>query len=170
MTVEFEIELDPEQSRLIEEVKALKVIREVVLAALLYEHCIYEADVQILLTGDQEIREINRDTRNLDKPTDVLSFPMLEFAEPGDFTGVEADGAVNFHPESGELMLGDIVISVDTAVRQSQEYGHSLIRELAFLTAHSMLHLMGYDHLQEAERAVMEKKQAEILESLGISR
>ena len=90
----------------------------------------------------------------------------------GDFSHLDTLEAQNmyFNLESGELLLGDIVISVERAKEQAKEYGHSLKREMAFLTAHSMLHLMGYDHMEEDERIVMEKKQEEILQNLGITR
>jgi probable rRNA maturation factor len=89
---------------------------------------------------------------------------------PGDFDKLEETCEDCFHPETGELILGDIVISVERAIKQAEEYGHSVIREFAFLTAHSMLHLMGYDHMEEDERGIMEAKQDEIMEILQISR
>ncbi len=147
-----------------------QIIREIVEAALDYEGCPYEAEVNVVLTGDEEIREINRQFRGMDRPTDVLSFPALEFGRPSDFSHVEEAFADCFNPETGELMLGDMMISVDRVIRQAEEYGHSTRRELAFLTAHSMLHLCGYDHMEDGERLVMEKKQEEILESRGYVR
>lgn len=112
---------------------------------------------------------MNREFRQIDAPTDVLSFPMLEYQTPGDFSGFEEEED-SFDPESGELLLGDIVISKDKVLRQAEEYGHSPKREFAFLIAHSMLHLFGYDHMEEDERLVMEQKQREILERVGILR
>ena len=144
-----------------------EIIEEIVEAALDYENCPYEAEVNVVLTDNQCVREINREYRGIDSPTDVLSFPMVEYETPSDFRHVEEMFADCFNPETGELMLGDIMISVDKAEEQADLYGHSLERELAFLTAHSMLHLFGYDHMDEAERAVMERKQEEILENRG---
>ena len=138
-------------------------------AALEYIGCPYEAEVDLLLTHDEEIREMNREHRNIDRPTDVLSFPMLEYETPGDFSGFE-DMPDYFDPESGELLLGDIVISLDRVKAQAEEYGHSVRREYAFLIAHSMLHLFGFDHMEEDERAVMEQKQREIMEKIQILR
>ena len=112
---------------------------------------------------------MNRMFRQIDKSTDVLSFPMLEYETPGDFSAFEQQQEA-FNPESGELMLGDIVISVARARAQAEEYGHSLKREFAFLVAHSMLHLLGYDHMTPEEAAVMEAKQEEVLQRLGITR
>ncbi len=129
-----------------------------------------DSSVDVLLTGNDRIREINRDTRNLDQPTDVLSFPMLEFDTPGQFRPVDEMEDFCFDLDSGELLLGSIVISLDRVQSQAEEYGHSIERELAFLTAHSMLHLCGYDHMEEKERAVMEQMQEAILQKAGYVR
>ena len=129
-----------------------------------------EAEVSVLLTENEEIRRMNREFRQIDRATDVLSFPMIEFDKPGDFSHVEEDYEDCFNPESGELMLGDIVISMDKVAEQAEQYGHSQERELAFLTAHSMYHLFGFDHMVEEEAAVMEKKQRDLLSALHINR
>ena len=147
-----------------------EVARLVVDAALDIVRCPYESEIDLLLTHDEEIHEMNREHRGIDRPTDVLSFPMLEFAIPGDFSGIDEEAEDIFNPESGELMLGDIVISADRVLAQADEYGHSPRREYAFLIAHSILHLCGYDHMDEDERAVMEEKQREIMEKINILR
>ncbi len=147
-----------------------ELLKRVMEECLDYEDCPYEAEISLLLTDNKEIREINKEFRNIDSATDVLSFPAIEYQEPGDFSDLEEAVEEYFHPETGELLLGDIVISVEQAIKQAEEYGHSLVREMAFLTAHSMLHLMGYDHMEEDERSIMEAKQAEILDKLGIIR
>ena len=121
------------------------VIKNVIEAALDYEKCPYEVQVYVLLTDNEEIHQINRE--------------HIEERDPD-----------AFHPETGELMLGDIIISMDKVKEQAKAYGHSNTRELAFLVAHSMLHLMGYDHMVEEERIVMERKQEEILKSCGYIR
>lgn len=144
--------------------------KKVVEACLDYEDCPYESEVTILLTDDSEIQQINNEFRGIDSPTDVLSFPTIEYVVPGDFTNLEETQADCFHPETGELLLGDIVISVDRALLQASEFGHSIEREIAFLTAHSMFHLFGYDHMGEDERRTMEEKQNEVLERLEIFR
>ncbi len=144
--------------------------RSVAQACLDYADCPYEAEVSILLTDNEQIRQINEEFRNLDAPTDVLSFPAIDYEIPGDFSGLEDAAADYFHPETGELLLGDIVISLDKAKEQAREYGHSLLRELAFLTVHSMFHLFGYDHMEEEERRIMEDKQREVLDKLQILR
>ena len=134
-----------------------------------YENCPYESQVELLLTNNDEIQRINNEFRGIDRPTDVLSFPMIEYESPADFSSLEEDDS-NFDPETGELILGNIVISKEKVIAQAEEYGHSPRREYAFLIAHSVLHLCGYDHMEEEERLVMEQKQREILEKLEILR
>ena len=129
----------------------------------------YEPELSVLFTDSEGIREINRENRGLDAPTDVLSFPMLEFETPGDFSFLTEEDEV-FDPITGELVLGDIVLNIDRVLSQAEEYGHSVRREFAFLTVHSLLHLCGYDHMEEEERLVMEEKQRTILDRLGIVR
>ena len=146
------------------------LIREVIMACMDYEDCPYEAEVNVLLTDNEAIHQINLEQRGIDAPTDVLSFPMADFETPADFAPLEEASEDYFNPETGELLLGDIVISVDRVFSQAREYGHSPKRELAFLVAHSMLHLFGYDHMEETEREEMERRQREILEQMGISR
>ena len=124
-----------------------------------------DAEVSLTFTDNSGIKERNRIARGIDKPTDVLSFPMLDY---------EADGTLEICDEDlseGSVVLGDILISMEKAVSQSEEYGHSLKRELCFLTVHSMLHLFGYDHERsQEEEALMFEKQDEILNQLGITR
>ena len=122
------------------------------------------------LTDNEGIHEINRMYRQIDAPTDVLSFPMLSYEQAGDFSALEEDYEDNFNPDTGEIMLGDIVISVDRVREQAAAYGHSERREFAFLIVHSMLHLFGYDHMTPEDAAVMEPKQRQILEEMNISR
>jgi probable rRNA maturation factor len=143
-----------------------KVINE----ALDYENCPYEVTVDVLITDNEGIHEMNREHRGIDRPTDVLSFPNVDYESPADFSNIEDREEDYFDPESGELCLGDIVISIDKVFEQAKEYGHSPMREYAFLIAHSMLHLLGYDHMEPSEAAVMEAKQEEILTRLGITR
>ena len=109
----------------------------------------------VIIVDDEQIHELNKNYRGIDKPTDVISFAL------------EDDDT--FKPLKGRI-LGDIYISIDAAIRQSQEYGHSLLRELCFLTCHGILHLLGYDHMQEEEEKVMFALQERILESYGVTR
>lgn len=134
------------------------------------ENCPYEAQVNLLITDNEGIREFNRQHRGVDAPTDVLSFPMICFEKEADFTVAETDTADYFEPESGELILGDIIISADKVREQARKYGHSLKREFAFLVAHSMLHLCGYDHMEDDKAKEMEQKQEKVLTALGITR
>ena len=134
------------------------------------EKCPYDIEVNLLITDDEGIREYNRQMRNIDKPTDVLSFPGLFFDEPSVFYIVPGEESDYMNPETGNIILGDIIISVERLLKQAEEYGHSIKREFAFLTAHSMYHLCGYDHMTEEEAKVMEEKQEAILALLGITR
>lgn len=130
----------------------------------------YEAEVNLTLTDNEGIHIINKEYREIDRPTDVLSFPMLSYDAPGDFSFLMEENENDFNPDTGEAMLGDIIISVDKVKEQAREYGHSELREFAFLITHSMLHLFGYDHMEPEEAEVMERIQREILEELQITR
>lgn len=123
------------------------------------------AEVSIMLVENEEIRGINRQFRAKDSDTDVLSFPMLQMEE-GRF--MEAPGACDM--VNGNLLLGDIVISVPKALEQAKSYGHSVHRELAFLTVHGLLHLLGYDHEEPEQEEKMTAKQEKILTELGLPR
>ncbi len=164
MTLLFE-----EEGELNLDLPCKELAEKVINAALDYVNCPYEAEVNLLLTMNDEIQEMNENFRSIDRPTDVLSFPMIDYAEAGNFDFLE-DVMDAFHPDTGELMLGDIVISKEKVVSQAEEYGHSIEREYSFLIAHSMLHLFGYDHMEEDERMEMEQKQKDILERLQIVR
>lgn len=133
------------------------------------ENCPYEASVNLVITDNEEIKRVNAEFRNINAPTDVLSFPMIPFETPADYSVVE-DQDEYFDLDTDELLLGDVMISVDRVFSQAEEYGHSTEREFSFLFAHSMLHLLGYDHMEPDEAAVMEKKQAQALEVLEIRR
>ena len=147
-----------------------EVVKLVVDEVLEQENCPYESQVNVLLTDNEGIRYFNKEYRDIDRETDVLSFPNVDFAEPGVFDIDEDAEADYFDPESGELILGDIIISVDEVMEQAQNYGHSRLREFAFLVAHSMLHLSGYDHMEPEEAKVMEAKQEQVLTKLNITR
>ena len=165
MTISIEYEAEKKLDLPYEE-----IINDIVLASLDYEECPYEAEVNVILTDNDAIQEINREHRCIDAPTDVLSFPMVDYKVPSDFDHVGDAVEDYFNPETGELILGDIVISVDKVEEQADKYGHSQTRELAFLVAHSMLHLCGYDHMEDGEREQMEERQKKILETRGYTR
>ncbi len=143
------------------------LLRRVIPAALAAEGVEFPCEVDILFTDDTGIQEINREQRGVDKPTDVLSFPMFELT-PGvipTMEDVEAD------PETSLVPLGDMVLSVERAQAQGEEYGHGSERELAYLAVHSILHLLGYDHLDEGPmKAQMRAREEAILSKLGITR
>ena len=164
MTLYFE-----EEGEITLSLKCCVIAEKVIESALDVVRCPYEAQVNLLLTTNTQIQEMNSEFRGIEKPTDVLSFPMIEYPNPGEFDFLkERDDC--FDPETGELSLGDIVISKEKVIAQAEEYGHSVLREYAFLIAHSVLHLTGYDHMEEEERRVMEKKQDEIMDVLNIIR
>ena len=146
-----------------------ELAEEVVLAALDAEDFPFEAEIGLLLVSLKGIQEINFQQRNLDKPTDVLSFPMIAYERPGDFASIEQEED-NFNPDTGEAMLGDIVLCVDKVKEQAERFGHSEMREFSFLILHSMLHLFGYDHMTKEEAGEMEEKQRKILDQMGIFR
>ena len=133
------------------------------------EDCPFDASASLSMVTEEEIRTHNRDFRGIDRVTDVLSFPMIDFPSPAAFE-YAADREDCTDPESGTVFLGDIVICPERAARQAEEYGHSLERELAFLTVHSMLHLLGYDHEEPAEATIMETKQENVLKHMGLER
>lgn len=135
-----------------------------------YVKCPYEVEVSVSLVDRESIHRMNREFRRVDRPTDVLSFPMMEYGEPADFESGEFLASRTISPETGELMLGDIVLCGEVVREQAEEYGHSERREFSFLVVHSMLHLFGYDHEGEEERNVMEEHQREIMEQLNIRR
>ena len=165
MTINIEYETEKKL-----EIPYEKIIRDIIPAALDYEKCPYEAEVNVILTDNDAIQEINREYRQIDAPTDGLSFPMIEYETESDFSHVEDSVEDFFNPESGELILGDIIISVEKVIEQAEKYGHSKERELAFLIAHSMLHLCGYDHMDDEERERMEARQRDILSGKGYHR
>ena len=138
------------------------VITSIVQASLEFVGCPYPCEVNVLLTDNDSIHEINNQQRNIDRATDVLSFPLIDYTIPGNFDGLEDSRCDYFDLTTDELLLGDIVISI--------EYNHSKTRELAFLVAHSMLHLSGYDHMEDDERRVMEEMQEKILTMKGYTR
>ncbi len=147
-----------------------EVTRQVAMEVLEREGCTLDIQVNVLLTDNDTIRTFNRENRGIDRETDVLSFPNLTFEKEGVFDIAKEEEADCFDPDSGELILGDIIISVDKVKEQAESYGHGVKREFAFLVAHSMLHLCGYDHMAEQEAKIMEGKQEEVLTSLGITR
>lgn len=132
--------------------------------------CEYETECSLLITSQDEIKELNREHRNIDSVTDVLSFPAIDFESPCDYSVINEEDMSLFNPDTGELFLGDIVICYDRVISQAKEYGHSVKREFSFLIVHSLLHLFGYDHIEDGDRVVMEDSQKAILDILNITR
>ena len=163
----FLVENETEESFSFSPEDTMKLVCEAVLEE---ESCPYEVQVNLVLTDNEGIRELNREYRGIDRETDVLSFPNVDFDREGVFDMDENQEADYFDPDTGELVLGDIMISVEKMREQAADYGHSLRREFAFLVAHSMLHLCGYDHMEDGERLVMEERQRRILEDRGYVR
>ena len=134
------------------------LVRRAVEATLAYEGFLNEAEVSVTFTDDEGIRRLNKQFRGIDRATDVLSFPLTDF-----------EGSEEPPVDGDEITLGDIVVSLERAEAQAKEYGHSFERELAFLCVHSMLHLLGYDHVDDEEaEADMRRRQREILEDMGL--
>ncbi len=130
----------------------------------------YEAEVNLVVTDNEEIKRVNGEFRDIHAPTDVLSFPMIPFEIPAGYNVIEEDMNSYVDPDTEEIVLGDIMISAEKVIAQAKEYGHSQEREFAFLVAHSMLHLLGYDHMVPEEAEVMEARQSRVLDMLGITR
>ena len=154
--LENETEEEVEQSLIDELIEVCNAVME-------EEECNFDAEISFTLTDNENIRQINSMYRNIDRATDVLSFPMLEFEDDETDAVYETDGE--------SVMLGDIVISIEKAREQAKGFNHSFRREMAFLTAHSMLHLLGYDHVDDEEgERIMIEKQNKVLNKLGITR
>lgn len=135
------------------------LIQNVISEVLKFENFTQNVEISFSIVLNSEIREINNKFRGIDKVTDVLSFPLIDF------------GSFETLPDlNGTVFLGDIVLSIEKAISQADEYGHSIEREIAFLTVHSVLHLLGYDHLESNEEIIMFSKQEQILNNLNIKR
>ena len=151
--------------------KLINIINEVCEQSLKAEEMNVPYQISLLFVDNEEIREINRDTRGIDKATDVLSFPMLDYPQNKVFKEVYKDTKFNeIYLDGDELVLGDMVLSLERAKEQSIEYNHSFNREVCYLVVHSILHLLGYDHLEPEEEKIMFGKQEDVLNALGIRR
>ncbi len=158
--MKLKIYFENEQSKHTITYKMQILIRHTILETLDYEGMENDAEVSVTFVDDEGIQELNKKFRNMDKPTDVLSFPLLDY---------EGESEEPFFDELCHN-LGDIVISLERAMAQANEFGHSFEREVAFLTAHSMLHLLGYDHeISEEDDADMRRRQNDIMDRLGLS-
>ncbi|WP_461205590.1 rRNA maturation RNase YbeY [Clostridium sp. DL1XJH146] len=130
-----------------------------------------ETEISLIYVNNEEIRRINKETRGIDKETDVLSFPQLEYIEGNVFKNCYLN--YTFMPydlDEGKLVLGDIVLSIQKAREQSEEFEHSIKREVCYLCVHSLLHLLGYDHMEDVDKKIMREREEEILNKFDITR
>lgn len=147
-----------------------KQLEQVIACVCKYVNCPFDVEVSVTMVDKQAIKEMNEEFRDIDRSTDVLSFPMMEYDVPADFEGPAFEQSKTISPDHGELVLGDIVLCAPVIKEQAVEYGHSELREFSFLVVHSMLHLFGYDHMVDEEREQMEERQREVMDILGIHR
>lgn len=165
------IYLDNRQDKIEVNKELEETIMEIVQYTLKEEEVHIPCEISVIFVDNEEIREINNDMRHIDKVTDVLSFPMLEYEEHKVFKELYLD--YNFSPadlNEGNLVLGDMALSLERALEQSVDYGHSFLREVCYLVVHSILHLLGYDHMEEEDKVVMRKREEEILNRFNINR
>lgn len=149
----------------------IEELTKVIEFTLMEEDVDVKCEVSLLFVDNNEIKEINNETRGIDKETDVLSFPMLEYEEKKVFKEVYKDYKFSQSDFDGEeLVLGDIVLSLEKALEQSKEYNHSFEREASYLVVHSVLHLLGYDHMEDDEKMIMRSREEDILSKLNITR
>ena len=146
-----------------------KIIEDSINLSLDFEKVPYECEISVTIVDDERIHEINKEFREIDRSTDVLSFPLNEFEKVADWQNFDEDKA-SFNYDTGELMLGDIILSAEHIIKQANEYGHTRKRELAFLVIHSILHLLGYDHITKEDEEKMFSKQRQILDLGGYKR
>lgn len=158
--INISFEITDEQSAL-DITKFEEIVRNVCYTALDEHKITGNFEISLVYTNDENIRKINKEFREKDVATDVLSFPQFEFEEPG---------KLELEPAENAVMLGDIVISTTHAVNQAAEYGHSVEREIGYLTCHSILHLLGYDHMVEEDKKPMREAEEKIMERIGLKR
>ena len=162
------IEIDDKTYNIEVTAKIFDLINDVIKFSLNYINFKYDYELCVTLTDNNGIQTLNKKHRNIDRETDVLSFPMLEF-DDGPYND-KYDFSKETNPETGKVMLGDIVLSLEQARIQAIEYGHSYDREISYLLVHSILHLMGYDHIEEEDRVIMRSKEEDILKVLKLTR
>jgi len=163
--------MDDRQSLISVEKDLEENIKEIIDYALKEEQVLIPYEVSLIFVDNEAIREINSDTRGIDRATDVLSFPMLDYDEKKVFKECYLDQEFSIIDlNEGNLVLGDIVLSLERAKEQSEEFGHSFIREVCYLVTHSILHLLGYDHMEDADKVIMRAREEEILSKFNIER
>ncbi len=165
------IYMDDRQSLISVEKDLEENIKEIIDYALKEEQVLIPYEVSLIFVDNEAIREINSDTRGIDRATDVLSFPMLDYDEKKVFKECYLEHEFSIIDLiEGNLVLGDIVLSLERAKEQSEEFGHSFIREVCYLVTHSILHLLGYDHMEDDDKVIMRAREEEILSKFNIER
>lgn len=165
------IYVDNKQEKIKIDNKLEEKLKNVIEFTLKEEEVEIKCEVSLLFVDNKEIRDINNDTRNIDRETDVLSFPMLDYEDKKVFKEIYKEYKFSQSDFDGdELVLGDIVLSLEKALEQSIEFNHSFEREASYLVVHSVLHLLGYDHMEEDDKLIMRKREEEILNKLNITR
>lgn len=165
------IYVDNRQSKIDITEAEVEELKKVINNALVEEEVTIPCEVSLVFVDNEEIREINNETRGIDRATDVLSFPMLDYENKKVFKECYKDFDFDItYKDGNELVIGDIVLSLERAKEQSIEYNHSFQRESSYLVVHSVLHLLGYDHMEEDDKKIMRKREEEILNKLNICR
>lgn len=160
------VEIENNQKDMAIDESIMNIIESAIEKCIKNENFDKPCEVFVTLVDNPAIQEINKANRNIAKATDVLSFPMLDMVNGQILSDISAD----FNPETGRLLLGDIVISIEKVVQQAEAYGHSFSRELAFLTTHGIFHLLGYDHQDSQQEKNMISKQEDVLKLMGMQR
>jgi probable rRNA maturation factor len=163
--------IDDRQDKMVVDSSFERIIEEVILTALKEEAVDKDCEISVIFVDNDSIKEINKETRNIDKETDVLSFPMLDYPKGKVYKDIYLNynfDASFFNEE--DLVLGDVVLSLEKAKEQSEDFNHSFTRECSYLVVHSILHLLGYDHMEEDEKKIMREREESILEKLNITR
>lgn len=163
--------IDNRQTKIMFDDSMENILSSIIDYALKEEKVDLDYEVSVIFIDNKQIRELNNEYRNMDRETDVLSFPMLEYPSGKVYKDIYVNYEFDdsFYDE-GRLIIGDIAISLEKAKIQSEEYGHSLLREVCYLTVHSILHLLGYDHIEEKEKIIMRKREEDILNKFNINR
>ena len=167
----MELIIDDRQDKLNVSEELIEKIKDIIIECLDYEGYDDDYEVSLSFVDNKEIHELNKQFRGIDRPTDVLSFPMLDYSEDKVFKDIYKNKKFDkIYLDGDELVLGDMVLSLERAKEQSIEYNHSFEREVCYLVVHSILHLLGYDHMCDKDKVKMRKREEEILEKLNITR
>lgn len=162
--------IDNRQNKVEVSEKDLSMIKEMIDYAIRAEGVKCDYELSIIFVDNESIKKLNSEFRGIDRETDVLSFPMLDYEKHKVFKEVYNDFKfTDEYFDDGKLVIGDMALSLEKALSQSKEYDHSFLRETCYLTVHSVLHLLGYDHIEECDKKVMRKREEEILEKFNLA-